>query len=139
MVLSGALVAAIHAGSAYNTFPLMNGQWIPDEILLIDPWWENFLHNMATVQLVHRTSPSRSSRWWPRRGGACAATGGPGGARACGPRAAVAAAAAQIAVGIATLLLRVPLPLAAIHQAGAVIVFTCALGLLHALRERLQP
>jgi heme A synthase len=36
--------------------------------------------------------------------------------------------------------LRVPIPLAALHQAGAVIVFTCALGLLHALTrtEELQ-
>jgi cytochrome c oxidase assembly protein subunit 15 len=38
MVLSGALVAGIRAGLAYNTFPLMNGQWIPDEVMLIDPW-----------------------------------------------------------------------------------------------------
>jgi heme A synthase len=38
------------------------------------------------------------------------------------------------------LLLQVPLPLAALHQAGALLVFTCALGLRHALREapRLQ-
>jgi cytochrome c oxidase assembly protein subunit 15 len=42
---------------------------------------------------------------------------------------------AQIGVGVATLVMRVPLPLAAIHQAGAVIVFTCALGTLHSLRK----
>jgi cytochrome c oxidase assembly protein subunit 15 len=47
---------------------------------------------------------------------------------------------AQIGVGIATLLLRVPLPLAALHQSGAVVVFTCAVGLLHSLTgaRRLQ-
>ena len=39
-----------------------------------------------------------------------------------------------IAAGIATLLQQVPLPLAALHQAGAVVVFTCAIGLRHALR-----
>jgi heme a synthase len=39
----------------------------------------------------------------------------------------------QLAAGISTLLLRVPLSLAALHQAGALVVFTCALGLLHAL------
>src|SRR5207248_512067 len=54
MVLSGALVAGIRAGFAYNTFPLMNGRWIPPEILSIDPWWKNFVYNMATVQFVHR-------------------------------------------------------------------------------------
>ena len=133
MVLSGALVAAIHAGSAYNTFPLMNGRWIPDEVLVIDPWWENFLHNMATVQLVHRTLAMTilalvAVTWWRARHD-----------RRPAPRAAtwatalLVAAGAQVAVGISTLLLQVPLPLAALHQAGAVIVFTCAVGLLHAV------
>src|SRR5688572_11333533 len=54
MVLSGALVAAIRAGFAYNTFPTMDGQWVPDELMILRPWWINFVHNMATVQLVHR-------------------------------------------------------------------------------------
>ena len=42
--------------------------------------------------------------------------------------------AVQIALGIATLLLVVPLPLAAAHQAGAVGVFALAVHLAHALR-----
>src|SRR5207253_2240822 len=46
----------------------------------------------------------------------------------------------QVCVGIATLVLRVPLPLAALHQSGAVVVFTCAVGLARALRPAsLQP
>src|SRR5687767_12934217 len=54
MALSGAMVAGLRAGSAYNTFPLMNGHLIPPEILMLEPWWKNFLYNMATVQFVHR-------------------------------------------------------------------------------------
>jgi heme a synthase len=52
----------------------------------------------------------------------------------------LAVAAVQVAVGISTLLLRVPVALAALHQAGAVLLFTCAVGVRHALREapRLQ-
>lgn len=139
MVISGALVAAIRAGFAYNTFPLMNGQWIPDEILLIDPWWMNAIHNMATVQFVHRVlamviAVTVLALWWRIRAEPSLAR-----QTRLWANALLAVAAAQIAIGIATLLLRVPLPLAAIHQAGAVIVFTCALGLLHSLRERLQP
>jgi cytochrome c oxidase assembly protein subunit 15 len=141
MALSGALVAAIRAGYAYNTFPLMDGHWIPPEILMIDPWWMNFVHNMATVQLVHRAiamviAVCVAAVWWRVRLGA------PPGSRARAWADALAVfAAIQIGVGIATLLLRVPLPLAAIHQAGAVLVFTCAVGLAHALRggARLQP
>jgi cytochrome c oxidase assembly protein subunit 15 len=134
MVLSGALVAAIRAGYAYNTFPLMNGHWIPPEILVITPWWDNFLHNMATVQFVHRwlavTIAVLAVALWMRlpRAGA--------GERARRwSDALLVAVIAQIGIGIATLVLRVPLPLAALHQAGAVIVFTCALGTWHSLRK----
>src|SRR5690606_2889594 len=34
MILSGGLVAGIRAGYAYNTFPLMNGHFVPPEIFL---------------------------------------------------------------------------------------------------------
>ena len=134
MVLSGAFVAAIHAGYAYNTFPLMDGNLIPPEILMIDPWWMNFVHNMATVQFVHRTLAMVIAMfvaliWWRVRVGTPPASRPRTWAHALAGLAAI-----QICVGIATLLMRVPLPLAAIHQAGAVLVFTCAVGLAHALR-----
>jgi hypothetical protein len=48
MVLSGALVAGIRAGLAYNTFPLMNGHFLPPESFVVEPWWLNFFTNMAT-------------------------------------------------------------------------------------------
>ncbi|HSQ03377.1 MAG TPA: COX15/CtaA family protein, partial [Burkholderiales bacterium] len=53
-VLSGGFVAGIRAGFAYNTFPLMNGHWVPPEVFMLDPWYENFFNNMATVQFDHR-------------------------------------------------------------------------------------
>ena len=134
MVLSGAFVAAIHAGYAYNTFPLMDGNLIPPQILMIDPWWMNFVHNMATVQFVHRTLAMVIALcvaliWWRVRVGTPPASPARTWAHALAVLVAI-----QIGVGIATLLMRVPLSLAAIHQAGAVLVFTCAVGLAHALR-----
>src|SRR5439155_5257079 len=54
MVLAGGLVAGIRAGFAYNTFPLMNGRWIPPGILLLEPWYRNLTDNMTTVQFDHR-------------------------------------------------------------------------------------
>ena len=133
MVLSGALVAAIRAGYAYNTWPTMDGRWIPDEIMMIDPWWLNFIHNMATVQFVHRVlavvivalvivtwlqvgrePPNPRARFWSH--------------------VLVGAAAVQFLLGVTTLLLGTPINLAALHQAGAVALFTCAIILRHALR-----
>ena len=133
MVLTGALVAGIHAGLAYNTWPLMDGHWVPPEILSIEPWWKNFVYNMATVQFDHRMlalviALVAAALWWRVQRDPSADGRARGWAHAL-----AAAVALQLAAGISTLLLRVPLPLAALHQAGAVIVFTCALGVLRAL------
>jgi cytochrome c oxidase assembly protein subunit 15 len=133
MALSGGLVAGIRAGFAYNSFPLMNGQLVPTEILMLDPWYLNFVNNMATVQFDHRliawTLALLVPIFWRR----VRVANGPS------PRSRLAAhlllgmLAAQIALGIATLLLVVPLPLAALHQAGAVLLFAAALNAAHAL------
>ena len=135
MVLTGALVAAIHAGLAYNTYPKMNGAWVPPEILALAPWWKNFVYNMATVQFVHRClaiviALTVAALWLrlPRAGAEDRAR--------IWSDALVLAVGAQIALGITTLLMRVPVPLAALHQSGAVIVFTCALGVLHSVTRQ---
>ncbi|MGQ0522495.1 MAG: COX15/CtaA family protein [Betaproteobacteria bacterium] len=133
MVVSGGYVAGIRAGLAYNTFPLMNGQVVPPEIFLLEPWHENFFNNMATVQFNHRLIASLLAvlvpwLWWqawkielPRR------------VRALFPLLA-AVFAMQVGLGISTLLLSVPVALGAAHQAGALALFTVALMLNHALR-----
>ena len=134
MIVSGALVAGIRAGYAYNTFPLMNGRIVPDEIFLIEPWWKNFGYNMATVQFDHRAlawllAAVALFTWfrWARSPALTPA------ARAWA-HAFAAAVLLQFALGVATLLSGAPIALAALHQAGSVAVFTCALGWRNALR-----
>ena len=133
MVLSGGLVAGTRAGLAYNTFPLMNGRFVPPEIFSLDPWYLNFFSNMATVQFDHRLIAwllvFLVAWFWMRV------------RREAAPRRAKLAAdlllgalALQITLGIATLLLAVPAPLAAAHQAGALLVFSAALFAAHSLR-----
>jgi heme a synthase len=134
MALTGGFVAGIRAGFAYNTFPLMNGAIVPPEIFMLEPWWRNFFYNMATVQFDHRLIAwvlafLVPALWWKLR----TTEGLPAGARTGGSML-LALVAAQIALGIATLLQVVPLPLAAAHQAGAVLVFAAALNVAHALR-----
>ena len=133
MAVTGGFVAGIRAGFAYNTFPLMNGHWVPPEIFMIDPWYLNFFNNMATVQFDHRLGAWLLALLVPwfwvkaRR-------------EALTPRARLAInlllliLALQIALGIATLLLVVPISLAATHQGGAVLLITAALMLNHSLR-----
>ena len=134
MVLSGGLVAGIRAGFAYNTFPLMNGQLVPPEIMSIDPWYRNFYNNMATVQFDHRViawllAVSVPWYWWRTRRPDISSVRARRGATLL-----LAMLAIQITLGVATLLLVVPLPLAAAHQAGAVLLFAAALNAAHAAR-----
>jgi heme a synthase len=133
MILSGGLVAGIRAGFAYNTFPLMQGRILPPEILLLDPWWKNVFWNVATVQFDHRLlalmlACSVPLFWWRLRRSDASAR-----AKRFGS-AVLAMLVLQLALGIATLLNVVPLPLAALHQAGAVAVLALAVSAAHALR-----
>jgi len=134
MVVTGGFVAGIRAGKAYNTFPLMNGHVIPPEIFMIEPWWQNFFYNMATVQFDHRLGAWALAflvPWFWLRARRIELP----------PRARVAAhlllavLAVQIALGISTLLLAVPVALGAAHQGAAVVVFGAALFANHALRR----
>ena len=50
----GALVAGIDAGRAYNDWPLMNGNWIPDDLFEYEPFITNFFENSGLVQFNHR-------------------------------------------------------------------------------------
>ncbi len=134
MVLTGALVAGIRAGYAYNTFPLMNGHWVPPEILMIEPWWKNFGYNMATVQFDHRVIAYVLALTVLLAWLAVFRSPALAGRHRAWAHALVAATAVQIAIGIATLLLQVPVVLAAAHQGGAVVVFTFALGLRQSMR-----
>ena len=133
MVVSGGLVAGIRAGKAYNSFPLMNGHFLPPESFLIDPWYLNFFNNMALVQFDHRLGawllflfvPWFCWKVWK-------ADVVPAAQRAA--TLLLLVLLAQLGLGIATLLLAVPVTLGAAHQGGAMVVLAVLLWLNHALR-----
>ncbi|KAI9637123.1 putative cytochrome c oxidase biogenesis-related protein [Dioszegia hungarica] len=141
--VSGAFVAGLDAGLVYNEFPTMGGRLVPptDELLDKryskkegDTWWRNMLENPVTAQFDHRVfamttfavllsipflarraNVMRNTQRWAN-GVALAAVG-------------------QVTLGITTLLYLVPIPLAASHQAGSVVLLTTLLGLLGTLRK----
>ncbi len=126
-IIAGAFVAGLDAGRAWNTFPLMGGTVVPMGYGQLEPAWRNIFENPAAVQFHHRVLgistlvaalllwrafarnpevPVRARRWAARTAGI---------------------ALLQAALGIGTLLLAVPIPLAAVHQFGAVMLLTGAL------------
>jgi cytochrome c oxidase assembly protein subunit 15 len=53
-MLLGALVAGLHAGLIYNTWPMMDYGWLPEGAFFNTPWWINFFENPGLVQFDHR-------------------------------------------------------------------------------------
>jgi cytochrome c oxidase assembly protein subunit 15 len=102
--------------------------------MALDPWWKNLFDNVATVQFDHRvlaiTTFTLIVAFWLR----IPKDDLPGRARK-GVNALLHTGILQVALGIATLLLVVPIPLAAAHQGVAMVLFTVALFLTHALRR----
>jgi len=99
---------------------------VPEGLWLLEPVYRNFFENPVTAQFGHRVLAILTlvliAVFWFRAGSAPL----PARARlAC--RGLLGAALLQMGLGIATLLLVVPLPLAAAHQAGAVLLWTAAL------------
>jgi cytochrome c oxidase assembly protein subunit 15 len=123
----GAVVAGLRAGLIYNTWPLIDGSLIPNTASLLHetPWWRNLFENTLTVQFNHRMVAYTIFVLALLHAADVARTvrGGPVLAHAL---AFAAAVALQAALGIATLLHAVPIGLALMHQAMAVIVLSIA-------------
>ncbi len=133
MIASGGFVAGTHAGYIINTFPDMNGEWIPRGVMAMSPWWRNLFENPVTVQFDHRLLAYGLL--------ALAVAGRIMLARAR-MRSALPAAnlllallVAQAALGIATLLNQVPVWMGAAHQGGAMLVFSAAVLLFQRARH----
>lgn len=125
----GALVAGLRAGRAFNTWPSIDGAFIPSGARLFfeQPWWRNFFDNMLTVQFTHRMLAYLllAQALW-HLGHTIYAR-----ADASVVRGAVLIALAtvlQAVLGILTLLNGVPIDLALAHQACALVVLTLALS-----------
>ena len=133
-VLSGGFVAGLDAGLSYNTFPTMGGEWVPTGVLAMEPAYINVFENLITAQFDHRVLAAAVlltvlALWVS-------------GHRAHVPRRTRRAldlllimVMVQVTLGISTLLLFVPVPLAALHQAGAVTLFGLALWVAFELRR----
>jgi cytochrome c oxidase assembly protein subunit 15 len=123
----GALVAGLRAGYVYNTWPLIDGAFVPDaaRLLFNTPLWRNFFENTLMAQFDHRMLAyaificallhafdvaSTAKKGWVVTSASTLA----------------AAVTLQAALGIWTLLLRVPITLALMHQAMAMLVLTVA-------------
>ncbi len=133
-VLSGGFVAGLKAGYAFNTFPLMGGRLVPESIFALSPVWKNFFENIATVQFDHRVMATLLFIIIPLFWLNAIRQDVPARVRT-GAHLLLAMLGIQVTLGISTLLLHVPIPLAAAHQGGALMLFTIMLFITHELRN----
>jgi cytochrome c oxidase assembly protein subunit 15 len=121
----GALVAGTNAGLVFNTWPAIDGSFIPDPARLwfLKPLWRNFFENTLTVQFDHRMLAyaiwlvamfHANDAWDMRR-------------ETFGALVLAGAVTLQAILGIATLLAQAPIELALLHQMAAILVFTIAI------------
>ena len=117
-IAAGGFVAGLNAGQGYNTWPLMDGAVVPSGLLAMQPWWLNAFENALTVQFDHRMLGYlifALALYQALRG------------RGFPQFMLLAVVIGQIALGITTLLLHVPLHAALVHQTGALVVLAVAM------------
>lgn len=130
----GALVAGLRAGYAFNTWPLMDGRFIPQADVLgaMTPLWRNLVDNLATVQFQHRMTAylllvlALAQAVWTTRTA-------PGTSAKRRAFALAGLVATQAGIGILTLVLVVPAWAGMLHQSFAMVVL--AMSVVH--RQRL--
>lgn len=132
--LAGAFVAGLDAGLVYNSFPKMADRWIPTDLFAIEPAWRNFFENPVMVQFQHRLlgmgtlaaiclyAVSLRRVVLPARARLALNT-------------LVGMSLVQVSLGIATLLLYVPVSLAALHQSGSLALLSFAVWLANELKK----
>lgn len=137
-VALGAFVAGIKAGLVYNTWPDMNGQFVPSDYWAEGHGWLSLFESHAAVQFNHRIVAYIvvAMAFWQAlavlRGGAS------GTARTSGLLL-LAAVFAQAVLGVLTLLLHVPLGLGLLHQGGAAVLVAIAVWHLFEARRAREP
>ena len=124
-MLLGALVAGLHAGLIYNTWPSMDGRAFPENSFFSTPWWINFFENPGLAQFDHRIGAyivalAVIALWIAGRRAKLA------GLAPTSSNTLLIVMLLQILLGIATLVSQVPVALAALHQATAVALFASA-------------
>jgi len=133
-IVLGGFVAGLHAGHAYNTWPLMDSGFVPGGYFFLSPWPRNFFENIATVQFNHRMVGYVIAVVMAALLMMIRHVSIPVHCRRA-LHVLVGVTLAQIALGIWTLLAVVPLALGLAHQAGALAAFTASLVFVQLVRH----
>lgn len=136
-ILLGGFVAGLDAGIGYNTWPLMEGDFVPPHLYASDPWYLSSFEDPLSVQFNHRMAAYLVTLFvlgltvWAfvdqhlvsHRPMVLAV---------------LSAVLLQVLLGIFTLIYVVPIPLAAMHQGGALVVLAVSLYWMYLTRAKVS-
>ena len=132
-ILSGGFVAGLDAGKIFNTFPLMGGAVLPPGYSVFSAWWQNALENPVAAQFHHRVLAMTTGvvlLLIARTIRSSEASAASGELRTAALRMGLVVIM-QVALGITTLLLAVPVALGVLHQVTGVATLTAVLVTTH--------
>ncbi|WP_297186914.1 COX15/CtaA family protein [uncultured Porticoccus sp.] len=133
MILSGGFVAGTDAGYAYPTFPLMGTSFVPSGIYGTEPFWLAIFEDITTIQFNHRMFAYLLIVVIISFAVGALKHGNIRPEARVGVKLMLIMLVVQVTLGISTLLLHMPVPLAAAHQGGAILLFTSVLFVCHRL------
>jgi heme a synthase len=135
-IIYGAFVAGLKAGLIYNTFPKMGDSWVPEAVTAIDPFYLNFLQNMAGVQFAHRIIATIILITGITMFFMFRKSGNKNLKKAI--NVILSIILIQFTLGVLTLLYAVPLSLGVLHQLGAFFLFASSIFLVHRTKKSTQ-
>ena len=132
-IVYGAFTAGLKAGQNWNTFPLMEGRFIPDGLFFLKPICLNFFENDKMIQFIHRFLGlflllliylfSFKMKDLPLKYNLRV-------------RSLVTIVSCQVFLGIITLISKVPIVLGVAHQFLAIILLLLLLDIKHSLKYK---
>ena len=131
-IIYGAFTAGLHAGWGYNTYPKMEGEWLPEAAWMLLPALKNIAYNPVMIQFIHRHLGVLLLLgfvyifWSINRNKATQMQG-------WSSQLVLLLLSLQIGAGIATLIFKVPLGLAVVHQFLGSVLLTVSIVLTHSL------
>jgi len=134
-IIYGAFVAGLKAGLIYNTWPDMQGDFIPGAVQygIRTNGLSSLINNMTTVQFIHRTTAwlvvaGVALLWWMSLQQSLLNS-----RQRIAVHIVIGAVVVQFLLGVYTLLFAVPVVLGVLHQAGAFALLSAFIYLIHTL------
>jgi len=134
-IVYGAFTSGMKAGYGFNTFPMMEEDWVPEGLFGLSPFWQNFVADKFSVQFIHRwmgtalALATLGMGWFSFKSVDLTET------QKSRLRWVLGLVVTQFSLGVVTILIIIDFPilLPVVHQLVALFLFAALLAFIHSL------